>query len=1410
MVQKGTEYFLGIDVGSVSANTVIVSGQKEVIEEHYHRIHGQPIATVRDILSDIFTRIAPANFADISFVGTGGKLLAGLLNANFVNEIIAQSKAIEWLHPNVRTVIEMGGEDSKLILLDYDPGRKKTRIVDFSMNTMCAAGTGSFLDQQAKRLNLSIEEFGVLALKSKTPPRIAGRCSVFAKTDMIHLQQIATLDYDIVAGLCFAVARNFKGTIGKGLFFRSPVAFQGGVAANAGMRRAFAEILELSPEEFIIPKHFASMGAIGACLLALEGSLPRKTWKGWEKLEEYLASPREREKGEQPLSLFLEEDSFPANDVAVSQEREKEAEGCLGGGYLGVDVGSISTNLVVIDEGKKVLAKRYLMTAGRPIEAIKQGLREIGEELGGRVSILGAGTTGSGRYLTGDFIGADVVRNEITAQATASAYIDPEVDTIFEIGGQDSKYISLKNGAVVDFEMNKVCAAGTGSFLEEQAEKLGISIINEFGSLALQAQSPVPLGERCTVFMESDLVHHEQRGARKDDLVAGLCYSIVRNYLNKVVGKKRVGERIFFQGGTAANKGVVAAFEKVVGRQVTVPPHHEVTGAIGAAILAMEEKDEGPSKFKGFDLSQRSYRLSSFECKGCPNMCEIRKLEVKGEEHPLFYGGRCEKYEVERKKIDVSHTPDLFGERDRFLCQFEEENEKMPASLPIIGIPRVLFFYDLLPFWGTYFNTLGFRVVLSDKTNKMLVRQGVETVLTETCFPIKVTYGHVIELIKKEIKTIFLPSLINFEHPQRKIAQSFACPYVQSVPYTIQTAIDFKKYGVDFIHPPIFMGDEPKRLEKELRKIAVKLRKSKKENRESFFRAREAQRMFNARLRQRGKEILSQLGSKERAMVIVSRPYNGCDSGINMRIPQKLRNMGVTAIPMDMLPLEEVDLSEKWRGMYWAYGQKILAAAQIIKRDPRLYALYISNFSCGPDSFISHFFQKEMEEKPFLQIEIDEHSADTGVITRLEAFLDSLRNVRSEIVEEVPSSPFIHTKGKKRTIYIPRMAEHSHVLAAAFQACGNPAEVIPESDSESVKLGRKYTSGRECYPCILTTGNMVKMVKSPDFNPERSAFFMPSSNGPCRFGQYFHLQRMVLDELGYPHVPIYSFNQDDGLYEECQTVGNEFTRLAWQGIVAVDILEKKLREIRPYEKQPGETNRIYQHYLHKVSEYIKDKKDPAEVLQQARTDFEHLPIDKEVIKPVIGIVGEIYIRSNSFSNENIVREVETLGGEVWLPPIGEWILYTNFTAMRHSLRNRHWSNLLRTLITNIYQKYDEHRLGKVFAQCLKEYPEPTTRETVRNAGLYLDSTFEGEAILSIGKAVDFARKGVNGIINVMPFTCMPGTIVNSLLKKFREIESSLPVLNMSYDGQEQTNAKTRLEAFMYQVHQFQECSYSSE
>jgi predicted CoA-substrate-specific enzyme activase len=1395
------QFYLGIDVGSISANTVVMNRAGDVVEEHYTRLRGQPLRTVKGVLEEIYTRIRPERVGGIALTGTGGKVLAELLGGEFFNEIIAQARAIERLYPQVRTIMDIGGEDSKLIMLDQEGGR--FRIEDFSMNTLCAAGTGSFLDQQASRLGLTIEEFGQLALQSQNPPRIAGRCSVFAKSDMIHLQQIATPDYDIVAGLCYALARNFKSNIGKGMEFRRPVAFQGGVAANAGMRRAFLDILALEEDELIVPQHYASMGAIGAVLLALEkGGFAEQHFEGLALLQGYIDGQRDAEReGWDPLSLaphHLEDKRLVA--------RPEPADGKIPA-YLGLDVGSISTNLVVIDEEERVLAKRYLMTAGRPIEAIRQGLREIGEEIKDLVEIQGVGSTGSGRYLTGDFVGADIVRNEITAQATAAANIDPEVDTIFEIGGQDSKYISLDKGVIVDFEMNKVCAAGTGSFLEEQAEKLGISIKDEFARKALGASAPVRMGERCTVFIESDLVHYQQRGAEIDDLVAGLSYSIVQNYLNRVVGDRRKGNKIFFQGGTAFNKGVVAAFERVLGKEITVPENHDVTGAIGVALLAKKERSWKQSNFKGFDLSQRRYEITTFECTGCPNMCLIRKVSVEGEK-PLFYGSRCERYDVVRRSKG-SHLPDLFAEREELLFRPYPGGESLGADAPVIGIPRILLFHELYPFWEAFFTELGYRVILSDPTNKELIRKGVESVVAETCFPIKVAHGHVLNLLEKGVKRIFLPSIITMEKLRADFEHSQTCPYVQAFPYAVHSSIDFKQYGARVLQPVIHFGRGPHGVERSLVKLGRRLARGAGAIRRACGRAWRHQELFYQAVASRGREILEGVSAGEKLMVIVGRPYNSCDSGVNLDIPKKLRDLGVLPIPMDFLPLQSMAGREGLKDMYWRYGQKILAAAHFIKEDPRLFGIYISNFGCGADSFISHFFRDTLKGKPYLQLEIDEHSADAGAITRCEAFLDSLRHARGPQGEEGKKRRGGTIKGDDtRTMYIPHMGDHAYAFAAAFAACGIEAQVFPESNQETLSWGRKYTSGRECYPLILTTGDIIRVLKSPDCDPARVAFFMPSGNGPCRFGQYHRFHRLILDELGYADVPIYAPNQDGTLYNDVGVLGSTFEKFGWWAIVAVDLLIKKLHETRPYEKDPGDTDRVYQECLDLVCEAIRsgdqDLGRLTKALQEARERLDRIPVVRPGSKPKIGIVGEIYVRSNPFSNEHIVRKIEALGGEAWLAPLVEWIHYINAMSRRNTWRKRDYANLVKIILTEHYQKRYAQGLERIFQRSIKNLEEPKTAEILQLAQPYLDSTFEGEAVLSIGKTMDFARKGASGVVNVMPFTCMPGTVVSAILKRYREENNNLPILHMAYDGQEQSNIMTRLEAFLYQARLYQE------
>jgi len=1394
-VKKNDIIYVGLDVGSVSADTVILDESRNILEEHYTRTEGEPLETSLVLLKDIIARYGEDSIALISVTGAGGKLIAPLIGATFTNEVIAQAKAVESYHPEVRTVIEIGGQDAKLIFLRSED--EKLSIEDFQMNSVCAAGTGSFLDQQAIRMGLTIEEFGLLALKSKNPPRVAGRCSVFAKSDMIHLQQIATPDYDIIAGLCYAVARNFKSTIGRGKDFIAPISFQGGVAANLGVRKAFKEILELDDREYIIPEHFASMGALGSLFNCLDKNKGMGTFKGVAELEAFIESGRTSDKS---LDRLARPTGHPSeNTTGVGYELDPAQRIPA---YMGIDVGSTSTNVILIDKEMKVISKSYLPTAGRPLDAIKNGLLAVYEEVGDKVEVKGVGTTGSGRYLAGDFVGSDCVRNEITAQAVAAAVIDPEVDTIFEIGGQDSKYIALDDSVVVDFEMNKVCAAGTGSFLEEQAERLGISIKGEFSDMALDCTAPPAMGERCTVFIESDMVNHQQKGVGKDGLVAGLAYSIVLNYLNRVVGDRRIGNHIFFQGGTAANLAVVSAFEKVTGKKITVPEHHDVTGAIGVAILALQEMGEDtPTKFSGFDLGSKKHTIDTFDCTDCSNVCNIRKVVVDGAD-PIYYGGRCDKYDVkDGSKTDVE-LPDLYKEREKLLYG-TYRGKVAPKDAPVIGLPRILMMHELYPFWKAFFDNLGFRVQLSSPTNKDIIKSGLEKVVSETCFPVKVSHGHVIDLLEKGVKKIFLPSLVNMPPARENDAHTVLCPYIQALPYYMESAFKFGSMdGVEVLQPVVHFNQSMAGIKKEFAALGRSLGKGRRDVDKALKVAFSAWDAFRGALVARGKEVIDGLDKDQVALVIVGRAYNTADSGINLELPKKLREMGTLAIPFDMLPLDSAMDDVIAKDMYWKSGQRIMGVQKLIRDDNRLFSVYLTNFGCGPDSLITHFYRDASKGKPFLQLEIDEHSADAGAITRCEAYLDSIRNVRNRIEKDTKVRTVLKRTNIKKKIYLPYMADGAYGIAAAFEACGVEAEVMPMPDEESLKWGRRYTSGRECFPCIVTTGDMMKVLKRDDFDPDKSAFFMPSGNGPCRFGQYNRYQRLILDEVGSKDVPIYAPDQDGTFYKELGMVGGNFPRLAWWGIVAVDLLEKLLRETRPYEQNAGETDKVYWSSVWRICDAIRAKRFPDKEMKICRDAFRQIPVNNPGSRPVVGVVGEIYVRNNRFSNEDLVMKLEAMGVEVMLPTVSEWIFYTNFTSKRNTLKRKDYGDFLRTVTNNFFQHKDERKLEKIIVGDLRSGHEAGTEEIIKNAEPYIHDSFEGEAVLSVGKAIDYIAHGASGIINAMPFTCMPGTVVNAMLKKLREDNDNIPYLNMVYEGMETANTITRMEAFVHQAHDF--------
>lgn len=958
------------------------NGLPLVISE-YRRIAGSPIQATFDLLQEFYERVPERQIEGIRVTGSGSRTIARILGIYFENEFKAIARMVPAFYPQVRTIFEIGGESSKYIRLEPQPDTGECAIADYDRSGECAAGTGSFLDQQALRMNYAVEEVGAVVCTAGCAARIAGRCSVFAKSDMIHAQQKGYRPEEILRGLCDAVARNFKASIVKGRPVVPPVAFIGAVSQNSGVVRALREAFGLEEHALFVPELYAWCGAIGTAMLEA-GERRKRTFRDIHRLNQHEAENRPRDTV--PLSM---------ENVVLLRDRVAPYAPPAGNGpipaFLGIDIGSVSTNVVALDEFGRVIHDVYLRTAGRPIEAVQQGLSEVEQCWGGRLEIRGVGTTGSGRELIAELVGADVVNDEITAHKTGAMHVSTtlggeRVDTIFEIGGQDSKFIAIENGVVVDFAMNEACAAGTGSFLEEQAEKLGISIKGEFARLALSAPAPTRLGERCTVFMERDVTAWLHKGETVPNLLAGLAYSIALNYLNRVVRGRRIGNVIYFQGGTAYNDAVAAAFAGLLGKRITVPPYNGVMGAIGMALIARQWwlATGARTKFRGYDLSRLEMKTREFVCKACSNYCDIREFTIEGQKS--YWGDKCsDKF---RKPPVTGRKPvieDLFEFREKLVAELTAERA---TGGPRIGIPRAMSTFERQPFWHRYFTELGCEVVLSPPTDPRIAARGVELALAQPCYPVQIAHGHVAALAEAGVDYILAPNMLDAESEDDRVAHF--CPWNQTLPFVLRTAPGLEAHRHKLLIPTLHFQLGREHVKKGLAEIARRLGVSRRASDRAVDAAYAVQREFQERMLEAGRRALEELDRRgEPGLILVGRGYNIYDRNVNCDIPRKLRHRyGANVIPIDFLVTGREPVHDLHPNMYWISGRKILAAARLAASRPNLHLIYISNFKCGPDSYIKHF-AREAARGPYLVLQFDGHGNDAGYMTRCEAYLDS-------------------------------------------------------------------------------------------------------------------------------------------------------------------------------------------------------------------------------------------------------------------------------------------------------------------------------------------------------------------------------------------------------------------------------------
>jgi predicted CoA-substrate-specific enzyme activase len=1359
--------YLGIDIGSINVKAALIDETGKTIRVYSKKITSNPKVTVNALIVELGESYKLDQISAVGVSGSGRGVVPPDYHWAEYSSSLAIAAGLLHEHPDARTIIQVGGQSS--LVIELEDGLKKPWKV--AANPLCAAGTGRFLEQQSYRLGIKIDDFGDLAMKcERNAPRIAARCSVFAKSDLIHLQQKGVSVEAMLYALCESIARMVV-ALKRGVI-PEPVYFVGGVAANRAIARALNELISDRnghPVSVIVPDKYLFVEAIGAALLSRDKVSKAQKLPEDDQYLHYYETPR------------LENVSLPGNAL-----KQGITEAAIG--YLGVDVGSTSTKAVILDKsGKKILAKNYLMTAGRPVDAVKQVFANLLKDGAEKINISGVGVTGSGRYLIGSLIGADMIKNEITAQTRAAMDMDPEAD-IIEIGGQDSKLVIKRNGVVVDYQMNKACAAGTGSFIDEMAEMLGISVKNgEFADLALAAPHTIDLGTRCAAFMGQAVPSAQREGVSKEIITASLANSIAKNYLSKVVGTRKLGKKVILAGAVFYNKAVVSAFnQQLPGITLLVAEHREVSGAIGAALLGKESMNGNKSKFKGFEkVTREECNLSTFTCKSCDNNCSITQMKVPNEK-PTFYGSRCDKYD---STLSQAKRETFFDEREKLLFR---EYKEGAGEWPSVGIPRALLVYDYAPLLIGFLNDLGVRVILSGKTNKEITEHSVELAYTDSCFPIKLVHGHANAL--KNADYIIFPSGIRLGEKEGEENQKYACPLVQASPFIVRQVLGLeKKLLIPIID--FSLGDDD--VIKNLKEIAIKLGFSADRGRRAAQAGIDSQRKFEKDRIELGAQLLKRLHEgNQLGVVVLARSYMSQDSGANLGIAEKLAQLDVIPIPMDFLPLSTIASKKYSDRPYWSYESRLLAGTDITSYDPKLYGLVLTNFGCGPNSFILREMEDVMGAKPMGQLEIDEHAAEAGLVTRLEAYVDTIKSYdRTATNFEGPGKDIfrgttaIVSNGKK--LLIPRMGPHADLVAAAMQAYGVNAVALPEPDERNILYSNKVTSGTECLPYRVTLGDFLRYYYENGNSLKNVEGFMSGSFGPCRLGKYASEQIRVLKDLGCD-FPIRTTVSNNAYAD--MDLGKGFERRGWKAIVAADNLQKLVWRVRPYEKEKGASDKLFDFYLKKIADRIKAKAGYNDLIKQATSEFNELIDTTMARKPIIGINGEIYLRSNAFSNKDLVKVCEAAGLEVVVSPMGEWMKYISHRNLEDALRDKKIKKTLKSYLRKVVQEMDEESVAKHYRQVLTE-KEPSTVKILSKSSEHLSPKCGSEAVLSIGSGIDWLENPeFAGVISVMPHGCMPGGIVAAMAEKFSSVYLK-PWINLTYDGFLETNNSTKINEF---------------
>jgi predicted CoA-substrate-specific enzyme activase len=1385
---------LGLDIGSVGLSIVEIDAGRRIRSRAYAFHHGR----IEETLGQMLDAVA---LERVGWVASTSSTTKGVLSTASYDSHVALITAAKHLHGRVGSILLLGGEKFSLVRFDAQGDYLETKT-----NSGCAAGTGSFLDEQARNLGLaSGAELSATALAAQGDvPKVASRCAVFAKTDIIHAQQEGYSREAICRGLCNGLATIIFDTLFAGEAPSQPVVLAGGLALNGAVVRHLSSLVGC---DLLVDDLAPYYGALGAALLLradldaraqLRGKMPGSRLlmpKAFRDVRDiYVPAHEGRVYVHEPLTLDMSSypdfrserhDEFAPRVVEGAGVVEvdiyvRTEPGQRLGVRMGIDIGSTSTKAVLLGEDRTVVAGFYTRTQGRPVaaaQALLEAMSAWAAEAQVELRVLAAGTTGSGRKLVGSLLGADLVVDEITAHARAACELDPEVDTIIEIGGQDAKFTTLRNGMVTSAVMNTVCAAGTGSFIEEQARRLGCSL-SSYARLVEGARSPMA-SDRCTVFMQRDVNHLLASGYEVSEILAAVLHSVRENYLQKVAREGAIGRRICFQGATARNKALVAAFEQKLGRPIAVSRYCHLTGALGVA-LQCADKGITQTRFRGLGLYRERIPLRKETCELCRNHCKIVKAEVRGE--VSAYGYLCGRdYDTPRHVSNNRSGFDLDRERGR-VCRVA--SKKTPGARTI-GIPAALFLVEDLPLWKSFFQRLGLNVLTSDACPDP-VSAGKRLARAEFCAPMAAFHGHVAFLADK-VDYLFVPYYLEADRQDRETRRQY-CYYSQYAPALVQT-LPGELRG-KCLTPMFTDGAESFQ---SMARLFASLREAMP-GQVGFAQLaaahREAVQEHRAR-KQRLQAVMQEQLRRTRdiSVVLLGRPYTCLPVKMNKRIPELFGKLGIQAFYQDMLsfdPEEVTAIDDLLHVVHWNYAARILQAAEVVANRDGLYPVLVTSFKCAPDSCTIEYFRRILDArgKPYLILELDEHESSVGYETRIEAAVGAFRNHHrtrrpTRLSRALRTNPSIVDRLDGKTLVIPSWDRLSGELLVANLRHEGVNAVLMNQDTLSIQKSLRLNTG-QCIPLTAIVQGFIDTVRQMGLDPASTVLWSVRSRLSCNIGGFTGVIQNMLEQHGegFERVSVY---QGEITFVDISLRAGINTYFAY---MFGGLLRRLVCRIRPYEKHPGETDRVLEQSLDVLREAFLQGRDKLEAVEEVVNRFASIP-RADHHRPKIAVFGDLYTRDNDVMNQDLVRFIEQHGGEVVTTPYsvyGKLVadLYVSRWIKEGQYKTALVSSAILAALRRLERKYDE-QFCRILGPSAPAHPNPTPAQilerfwlTDRHAGESMDNLLEIYHVLQTVPDVSL-------FVMAAPAFCCPSLVTEAMSRRISEA-TGVPIVTVTYDG----------------------------